>query len=342
MTSVNGVCPYGNYRRGVLQRVKTMFAGRGISLPGLAVTAGVVVAAFGLGLVVGWITDGLPARLHAEPTPSASPSPSVGLSPTIEPSLPPLDPIDRELTVDDRTAGVITTAYVVRADGTFTVVPGKDEPDDSKGDVRWVSFAVEDGVSIDAEAFRGYVMSVLNDNRAWGTAGQLQYVATDGVADYRVLLASPYTTAAVCADQHVAVEVGPVTEASATPSPSPAEVIAPQASGDAVDGATAAPADSLYDHLCSDDGVIVISAYDWTAGLPGFADDYAGARQYLLLHRLGHLLGREDSVCVGGRAATMDLQHDVLPEGCEVNPWPYPDAAPVLPTPTPSPAAAAP
>jgi hypothetical protein len=321
-----------------------MFAGRGISLPGLAVTAGVVVAAFGLGLVAGWITDGLPARLHAGPTPSASPSPSVGLSPTIEPSLPPLEPIDRELTVDDRTAGVLTTNYVVRAKGTFTVVPGKDEPDDSKGDVRWVSFAVEDGVSIEAQAFSSYVMGVLNDNRAWGTGGQLQYVATDGVADYRVLLASPYTTAAVCSDPHVAVAVGPVTEASATPSADPAEVIAPQASRDAVNGATEAPADSPYDHLCAEDGVIVLSAYDWTAGLAGFADDYAGARQYLVLHRLGHLLGREDSACVSGRAAAMDLQHDVLPEGCEANPWPYPDAAPVLPqpTPTPSPSAAAP
>lgn len=337
MTSVNGVCPYGNYRRGVLQRVKTMFAGRGISLPGLAVTAGVVVVAFGLGLVAGWITDGLPARLHAEPTPSASPSPSVGLSPMIEPSLPPLDPIIRALTVDDRRAGVITTDYVVRADGTFAVVPGKDEPDDGKGDVRWVSFAVEDGVSIDAEAFRGYVMGVLNDNRAWGTAGQLQYVVTAGVADYRVLLASPYTTAAVCPDQHVAVTVGPVTEASATPSADPAGVIAPQASGGAVNGASEAPSDSQYDHLCSEDGVIVLSAYDWTAGLPGFADDYASARQYLVLHRLGHLLGREDSACTSGRAAAMDIQHDVLPEGCEVNPWPHPDAAPVLPTPTPTP-----
>src|SRR5660398_207678 len=60
VTSVNGVCPYGNYRRGVLQRVKTMFAGRGISLPGLAVTAGVVVAAFGLPR--GGVDHGWPAR----------------------------------------------------------------------------------------------------------------------------------------------------------------------------------------------------------------------------------------------------------------------------------------
>ncbi len=313
-----------------------MFAGRGISLPGLAVTAGVVVVAFGLGLVAGWITDGLPARLQGEPTPSASPSPSVEVGPTIEPSLPPLEPVTRDLTVDDRTAGLVTTDYVVRGDGTFTVVPGKDEPDDAKGDVRWVSFAVEDGVSADDQALRGYVMSVLNDNRAWGTGGQLQFVGTDGVADYRVLLASPYTTAAVCPDQHVAVAVGPVTEASPTPSADSTADVAPQATGETVNGATESQSASRYDHLCSDDGVIVLSAYDWTAGLPGFAEDYAGAREYLVLHRLGHLTGREDSACATGRAEVMDLQRDALPEGCEPNPWPYPDAPAVLPTPSPA------
>ncbi len=318
-----------------------MFAGRGISLPGLLVTAGVVAAAFGLGLVAGWVTDGLPARFHAEPSPSASPSPSFGLSPTIEPSLPPLEPVNRQLTADDRAAGVVTTDYVVRGEGTFTVVPGKDEPHDGTGDVRWVSFAVEDGVSADAGAFRTYVLSVLNDNRAWGTDGQLHYVATDGVADYRVLLASPYTTAAVCPDQHVAVTVGPVTEASPTTAADPTAAVAPQAADDAVNGTTSAEPDSPYDHLCSGDGVIVLSTYDWTAGLPGFADDYAGARDYLVLHRLGHITGREDSACATGRAAAMDLQRDVMPDGCEPNPWPYPDAIPVLPSPTPTPTPAA-
>ncbi len=329
MTSVNGVYPCGNYRRGVLQRGKTMFAGRGISLPGLAVTAGVVVVAFGLGLTAGWITDGLPERLRAEPTPSASPTPTPPVGPTVEPSVPPLEPVTRDLTIDDRAAGLLSADYVVRGDGTFSLVPGKNEPDPSKGDVRWVSFSVEDGVSADAAAFRGYVMSVLNDNRAWGTEGNLQYVATDGVADYRVLLASPYTTAAVCPDPHVAVAVGPVTEASPSPSPSSAAA-APLQSDEAQD-------DSAYDRLCSSDGVIVLSVYDWIAGLPAFADDFSGARGYMVLHRLGHLMGREDSACATGRAEVMDLQVDALPEGCEVNPWPYPDAPAALPTPSPTP-----
>lgn len=314
-----------------------MFAGRGISLPGLAVTAGVVMVAFGLGLVAGWITDGLPGRLRAEPSPSASPSPSAPVGPTVEPSVPPLEPVTRDLTIDDRAAGVVTTNYAFRGDGTFTVVPGKNEPDASKGDVRWVSVAVEDGVSVDAVAFRHYVLEALNDNRAWGTDGTLQYVATDGVADYRVLLASPYTTAAVCSNPHVAVTVGPVTEASPSPSAEASVAGAPEGSGDAVNGSAEPQADSPYDHLCSDDGVIVLSIYDWTAGLPAFADDYAGAREYLMLHHLGHLMGREDSTCASGRAEVMDLQREPLPDGCEVNPWPHPDAPPELPVPSPTP-----
>jgi hypothetical protein len=340
VTSVNAICPCGNYRRGVLSRVTSMFAGRGISLPGLAVTAGVVAGAFALGLAAGWITDGLPQRLRAEDTPTESPSPSSGLSPTIEPSVPPLEPITRELTAEDRTAGVVTPAYAFRGEGTFTVVPGTDQPDATKGDVRWVSVAVEDGVAADDAAFRDYVLDVLNDNRAWGTDGVLQFVATDGVADYRVLLASPYTTAAVCPDPHVAEEVGPVTNASSSPSPAAEADAAPQISREAMSDAAEQEEETQYDRLCSDEGVIVLSIYDWTAGLPAYLDDYSGARNYMLLHRLGHLMGLPDTACATGRAAVMDLQSDDLPEGCEVNPWPYPDAPATLPTPSPSPTAA--
>lgn len=317
-----------------------MFAGRGITLPGLAVTAAVVAAAFGLGLLAGWITDGLPERLRAEPSVTPSPTTSGGLSPTIEPSLPPMPPITRDITAEDRAAGVVTTNYVVKAAGTFTVVPGTDQPDDGKGDVRWVSVAVEDGVAADAGAFRSYIMDVLNDNRAWGSGGHLQYVATDGVADYRILLASPYTTAAVCADPHVAVAAGPVTEASPSASAPATASVAPQAQGDAVNGSGEPEVASPYDRLCADDGVIVISSYDWTAGYPAYADDYSGARQYILLHRLGHIRGEEDSACTSGRANVMDVQQEPLPEGCEVNPWPYPDAPEVLPTPSPTPSPA--
>ena len=330
MTSVDGDVPYGNYRRGVFRPGKTMFAGRGISLPGFAVTAGVIVLAFGLGLGAGWLTDSLPGILHADPEATPSPSVSHAIVPTVAPSLPPLAPITRELTQEDRDAGVTTTAYKVRGDGTFRVVPGTGVPSPTGGDVRWVSVSVEDGVTADARAFRAFVLNALNSNRGWGSGGSLQFVGTDGVADYRVVLASPYTTAAVCPDPHEAVAVGPVTEAtpSATPSPTPS----PTSGSD--DGTAA--------HLCSQDGVIVLSTYDWTAGLPAYGTDYQGSRVYLLMHRLGLLMGRDETTCASGRADVMDAQQENLSADCQVNPWPYPDAPEVLNTPTPAPATPAP
>jgi hypothetical protein len=130
-----------------------------------------------------------------------------------------------------------------------------------------------------------------------------------------------------------------VTNASSTPSPDAEADTAPGATGADVTGADDAATQEPEGGLCSEDGVIVLSVYDWTAGLPAYIDDYSGARNYMLLHRLGHLMGREDTACAAGRAVVMDLQYDDFPEGCEVNPWPYPDAPAASPTPTPSPTA---
>ena len=328
--------PCGNYRRGVFRPAKTYFANRGISPRSLLVTAGVVLIAFGLGLGAGWLTDGLPAMLRAEPSPSPSPSVSTGIDPVVEPSLPPLAPITRALTADDREAGVTTTDYVVRGEGTFSVVPGTEEPDSAKGDVRWVSVSVEDGVVANGGAFRNYVMDILNANRAWGSGGTLQYVATDGVADYRVILASPYTTEVICPDPHVAVVVGPVTEATASAAPTPSDVAIADDTA-AASGAATEPADSSSTHLCGEDGVIVLSMYDWTAGLPAYGEDYPGARTFMVLHRIGHLRGLEESTCTSGRADIMDSQEQVLPAECQPNPWPFPDAVEELPQPSESP-----
>lgn len=304
-----------------------MFAGRGIALPGFGVTVLVVAGAFGLGVATGWATGLIPDLVQADP--SASPSPSPTPSPTSDfyPIIPPMEPITRLLTQEDRDAGVMTTEITLRAEGTFSEVPGVGTPDDAAGDVRWVSIAVEDGVTADAAAFKAYVIDTLNANRGWGSAHAVQYVPTDGVADYRIVLASPYTTAVLCPDPHVTVPVGTVADASAEPSP-PASANPESANPEA---------DSPWS--CGQGGVIVVSAYDWTAGFAAYAEDYSGSRTYLLNHRLGHLRGRDDVVCAGGRADIMVVQEASIPDGCEVNPWPNPDAPVDLPTPSASPTA---
>jgi hypothetical protein len=286
------------------------------------VTALVVAGAFLLGVGAGWATGFVPALVRADPSPSPSPSPAASITATVDPVLPNLQPITRQLTQADRDAGVTTTAVATKAAGTISVVPGVGSPATGAGDVRWVSVAVEDGVTIDAAAFKAYVISTLNANRGWGSGHAVQFVSTDGVADYRIVLASPYTAKVLCPDPHRTKPAGSFVEASPTPSPAPKPAAA------ATSTVSPSPGDAAVSPWsCAQDGVIVISSYDWTAGFPAYATDYAGSRAYFLNHQLGHLLGHNDVACAGGRANVMVVQEATLPAGCTVNPWPNPDAA---------------
>ena len=312
MTSVDGGSAGTNYRRGVLWRRRRLFAGRGIVLPDLRTTAIVVLSAFVLGVVTGWLTGYIPEMVRADPVVTPSPSEHVGLAPTAEPVLPPMAPINRSLTDADREAGVLTTDIQIKGAGTFAVVPGVDEPVDGAGDVRWVSVSVEDGITADAAAFRSFVMETLNSFKGWGSGGTVQYVATDGVADYRFVLASPYSAAALCPSPHDTI-FGNGSAPSDESSPAAVE-------GDKAPAVTDSP------WLCGEEGVAIISSYDWTAGYPAYGADVTGARQYLLNHLVGHLMGRDEVTCTAGRAEVMSMQEAALVPECEVNPWPFPDA----------------
>lgn len=331
MPSVDGGGAGTNYRRGVFSSVRRVFAGRGIALPGTRATVIVVAVAFGLGLAAGWATGFVPDLLRADPSPSPSASPIPSVVASIPPSLPPMPPITRSLNQSDRDAGLTTVDVTVQAEGTFTVVPGVGTPVDGEGEVLWVSVTIEDGVAIDSLAFKTYVITTLNANRGWGNNNTVQFVPTDGVADYRIVVASPYTAAVLCPDPHLVAPAQSVSDAA----DAEAEAATPSATASPV-----AVTDSPWS--CGQPGVVVISSYDWTAGLPIYGTDYAGARAYLLNHRVGHALGKEHVECVGERADVMVVQDEALPEGCQTNAWPYPDAPPLFvePSPSPSPVAA--
>jgi len=213
-----------------------LFAGRGIALPGLAVTVVTVIVAFALGLGTGWLSGYVPDAYRAwREGPSPSPSPSVSASPEVDVSLPPLEPITRELDEDDAAAGVVTTAVVTRGAGTFTSVPGVTAEVDDAGPVRYVRIDVEDGVTLDNEALVDYVMTTLNDPRGWGSAGRLQFVLTEGAADIRIVFASPHTVVSRCPDPHIPATLS---GGSATPEPSASATPVPSASASpAVTGA---------------------------------------------------------------------------------------------------------
>ena len=321
MSSDAVTCPMTIYRRGVFRRQQPLFAGRGIPLPGLLVTAAVSVIALGLGVGAAWATVSITDAIAAadEPSESATPVPSMDIDVTLE----PLAPITRALTADDERAGVTSTDFKMTGDGVLTVVPGSGKEVEGAGDVRWVSISVEGGVNVDAEAFADYVMEVLKDNRGWGSGGTFQFVRTDGAADYRVVLASPTTAAALCPDPHVVANAGPVAEVTLSPGAS-ATATPSQASN------TASATAEGVEVLCDDSGGVVLSTYDWIKGIDNYADDVNSSRIFMIQHRLGHLLGKADASCSSERADIMVNQDQELPEGCAVNPWPFPDASPVL------------
>lgn len=327
MSSDAVTCPITIYRRGVFRRQQPLFAGRGIPLPGPLVTAAVSVIALGLGVGAAWATVSITNAITAadEPSASATPVPSMDIDVTLE----PLGPITRSLTADDERAGVTSTEFKMTGDRVLTVVPGRGTEVEGAGDVRWVSIAVEGGVNIDEDAFADYVMEVLKDNRGWGSGGTFQFVRTDGAADFRVVLASPTTAVALCPDPHLVANAGPVSEVTVSPS-------AGAAATPSQDIASASADAEGVDVLCDDSGGVVLSVYDWIKGIEQFGADVNSSRIFMIQHRLGHLLGKADVSCSSERADIMVNQDQDLPEGCAVNPWPFPDAAPVLDIPDPS------
>jgi hypothetical protein len=302
----------------------------------LLVALGALVA----GVAVAWATTLIPG-MFAEPEPSPSPSPTVSAPDPGTVVVPTLQPILRDLDEADLEAGVTTLDFTYQGAGTFTVVPGQGEPT-GNAPVRWVNIAVEDGIEADPAAFARFALTALNDNRGWGSEQRMQFVQTDGVADYEITLASPFTAAAICPDNHIAAVVGPVMEASPSAQPeTPATGDPGLAAGDEsadVDPDGPNPA-------CALDGKVVISMYEWSAGFVAFGQDRTAARQYIVNHQIGHLFGHQESECDGGIAEVMDNQREEMPL-CTPNPWAFPDAEvgvaataskPKPPSPTPSP-----
>lgn len=296
--------------------MRSLFAGRVIGELSLKTTAIVVAGSFGLGFFAGYGTALIPEaiRLGAEPSPSPSPSPTVAVADDV--TVPSMQPILRDLDDQDALAGVVNLTPTYRGEATFTVVSQQGSPSAGSGLTRWVSISVENGIDVDPEKLREFVMDVLHDNRSWGSDNRIEFVETDGAADYRFVFASPYTAAAHCPAAHVAVQVGPVVEDSAAESATPEPVDVPSTQ--------ASPA-TPEEHACAQDGLVMVSMYDWTAAFSTFGAERTEARAYIVNHWLGHLFGNEESVCTSGRAGVMDDQRESL-EGCTPNAWPYPDA----------------
>ncbi len=127
--------------------------------------------------------------LAPAPTGTATATPSVSASPVVA---------GAGLTADDRVAGLLSGRIPQRGTGRLSIVPGS-VPAPGRGTVHRVRVEVEGGLDIDPQAFAAFVMSTLNDPRSWGHGGRMTFARTSGAADIRVVLASPQTSAAMCA-----------------------------------------------------------------------------------------------------------------------------------------------
>jgi hypothetical protein len=99
----------------------------------------------------------------------------------------------------DRRAGITTTSLVRHGSGRLQVVPGSVPAPRPAAPSMRVRVEVEEGIGVDNGAFAAFVMKTLNDPRGWAHGGRLSFARTDGQADFRVVLASPDSSAQLCA-----------------------------------------------------------------------------------------------------------------------------------------------
>jgi hypothetical protein len=70
---------------------------------------------------------------------------------------------------------------------------------DGSNTVMRYQIEVEDGLAIEPECFAASVAEILNDPRGWTRGGDLRFEqVSDGPYDFRLILASPRTTDALC------------------------------------------------------------------------------------------------------------------------------------------------
>ena len=203
-----------------------------------------------------------------------------------------LDPESVPVAVDpvaaaDALAGVLPGEVPTALSGDLVVAPGS-SPAPGPGPVTTVRVEVEAGLPIDVATFATFVMDTLNDPRGWGSDGSVSFARTDGVADIRVLVASPATVDAMCAPL-------------------------------ATNGKWSC---GRYGHAAIN-ALRWVGGSDAFNAASG--TDLLTYRQYLVNHEVGHLLGHQHVGCPApGTLAPIMLQQSIRLEGCLPNGWPSP------------------
>jgi hypothetical protein len=213
-----------------------------------------------------------------------------------EPSpLPPAWNLDG-LTYKQRMGLVYDLSPELAGPGTFTSVPGSDEPP-REGDEFTYRVDVEDELGLDGKLFAEAVHKTLNDGRSWAHDGLVFKRVPKGAEDpdFVITLASPGTTARWCAKSGLDTTVDNVSCDSASTSR------------------------------------VMINAYRWARGSETYGDRRIHSyRQMLINHEVGHRLGYGHVECAkdGGLAPVMQQQTKFLDHDgihCKPNAWAYPN-----------------
>jgi hypothetical protein len=160
------------------------------------------------------------------------------------------------------------------------------------GPVRHFRVAVERGIAYPVAEFATTVQAVLGDPRGWTASGslRLQEVAANAPAQFTIYLASPATSAQMCA-----------------------------AGGLDTGGYTS----------CRVPGRVIINLDRWDGSVPEYVAQgvpLSVYRSYVINHETGHQLGHGHELCPGtGSPAPVMEQQTLGLHGCTANPWPYLD-----------------
>lgn len=179
-----------------------------------------------------------------------------------------------------------TLRYPRAGTGEFGYATGTGPVLGSAGSVLRYQVAVEEGTGQSSAGFADEVDTILGDPHGWALDGlRFQRVPHTVRADFTIYLASPVTSAAMCA-------VGGLYTEEYT--------------------------------SCRLPGQVIINLARWLDAVPAYGAPLDVYRAYALNHETGHELGYGHEACPApGRPAPVMQQQTYGLQGCVANGWPY-------------------